>query len=316
MSPQPAADRPDFSAVVTCYFEERSIDEFFGRLDAAMKSLGRSYEIIMVNDGSTDDTWPKLKAIWENNPQVRVVMDFFGNAGQQAAVTACLCEARGDAVILMDSDLQLFPEEIPLLVEQYDRGFDVVSGYRKERRDSFWRIAPSKLANVIMRRSSRSNLRDFGCTFKIFNARLPRAFELGPYHLFSVVDTIAKTARCKDVPVSHSARKYGKSGWTVAKLWKYNMDNIVSLSERPFQGLAITCLALALLFVLRVLAGFVTPFFFLSTVSNGLLLNAIALSILINIGLICMVGEFTIRNFLISRRVPLYIIREKLERQA
>lgn len=315
MNPQSTAEAPEFSVLVTSYFEERSIDEFFGRLDAAMKSLGRSYEIIMVNDGSTDGTWAKLKAIWQNNPQVRVVMDFFANAGQQAAVTACLCEARGEAILLMDSDLQLFPEEIPLLVEQYDRGFDVVSGYRKERHDSFWRIAPSKLANMIMRRSSRSNLRDFGCTFKIFNARLPRAFELGPHHLFSVVDTIARCSRCQDVPVSHRARQYGKSGWTFAKLWKYNMDNIVSLSERPFQLLALACLGLALLFVLRVLAGFVTNFVFLPTVSNGLLLNAIALSTLVHIALLCMVGEFTIRNFLISRRIPLYIIREKLERR-
>ena len=104
---------PEFSMLVTCHFEERSIEEFHARLSAALASLGRSYEIIMVNDGSTDGTWEKIKAIFAKDPRVRVVMDFFRNAGQQAAITACACEARGRALVLMDSDLQLMPEELP-----------------------------------------------------------------------------------------------------------------------------------------------------------------------------------------------------------
>ena len=103
---QNEANTPDFSVLVTCHFEEQSIDEFHSRLSATMESLGRSYEIIMVNDGSTDGTFEKLKEIFHKDSRVTVVMDFFKNAGQQAAITAAMCEARGRAILVMDSDLR------------------------------------------------------------------------------------------------------------------------------------------------------------------------------------------------------------------
>ena len=305
---------PEFSMLVTCHFEERSIGEFHARLSAALESLGRSYEIIMVNDGSTDGTWDQIKAIFEKDPHVHAAMDFFRNAGQQAAITACIREARGRALILMDSDLQLMPEELPLLVAEYDKGFDLVSGYRKNRRDSFWRIIPSKLANVIMRWASRSTMRDFGCTFKIYNARLIRAFELGPTRIFSNVDAIARIQRWTEVPVTHHPRRYGKSGFTFRKLWQYNMDNIVSMSQRPFQIIAGLCLAASALFLLRIALGFFVDFKVLDAVTNGLLLNVIVFALLVTVAVLAMVGEFAIRCFVMLRGHPMYIVREILRR--
>ncbi|HEO69927.1 MAG TPA: glycosyltransferase, partial [Candidatus Hydrogenedentes bacterium] len=236
---------PDITVCITCHFEEASIDEFHARLSAAMESLGRSYEILMVNDGSSDRTWDKLKTLFAKDLHVTCVMDFFKNAGQQAAITACMCQGRGKAFIIMDSDLQLAPEEIPLLVEEYEKGYDMVSGYRKNRHDSLLRIVPSKIANMIMRRASQSDFRDFGCTFKIYNAKLVRAFNYGPRHIFSNVDLIAQAGRRVEIPVTHYPRKYGKSGWTFRKLWQYNMDNVVKLSQRPFQILASVCLLIS-----------------------------------------------------------------------
>lgn len=307
--PDPPA-APEFSALITCYYEERSIEEFHTRLSKALRSLGRSFEIVFVNDGSTDRTFEKLGQIFERDPDVTVIMDLFRNAGQLAAITAALCEAHGHAILLMDSDLQLAPEEIPLLVAEYDKGYDVVSGARINRKDSWLRIVPSKLANVIMRKATRSEFRDFGCTFKIYNSRLLRAFDYGPHHLFSTVDAIARAGRRREIPVTHCPRKYGMSGWTFQKLLKFNSDNLVSLSERPFQVLAGLCLAIAVLFSVRILLSYIFPFRFLESVSNGLLLNAIFISLLITVGVLCMIGEFAIRAFLIGRHLPFYVVRQ------
>jgi glycosyltransferase involved in cell wall biosynthesis len=307
-------DSPDFSAVISCYYEEQTIETFHSRLSAALESLGRSYEIIFVNDGSTDGTFGKIKEIFARDPHVSAAIDLFKNAGQQAAITAGLSHARGKAFILMDSDLQLAPEELPQLVQEYDKGYDIVTGYRRNRRDSFFRRIPSRLANVIMRRASRSDFRDFGCTFKIYDARLVRAFELGPHRIFSNVDLISKTQRRCEVPVSHFPRPYGKSGYTFAKLWQYNTDNLVILSERPFQYMAAGCLLLALLFILRVLVGFFMDFKILSEVTPGVVLNAIVVSLLIILGALSILGEFVIRIFLMLRRLPRYIIRDILRR--
>lgn len=301
---------PEFSALITCYYEELSIEEFHARLSKALRSLGRSFEIVFVNDGSTDRTFEKLREIFARDPDVSVIMDLFHNAGQAPAITAAIREARGRALLLMDSDLQLAPEELPRLVAEYDKGYDVVSGARVNRKDSWLRIIPSKLANVIMRKATHSDFHDFGCTFKIYNADLVRAFDYGPHRMFSNVDLIARAGRRCEVPVTHFPRKYGKSGWTFRKLVKYNSDNLVSLSERPFQNLAALCLAVAVLFSGRILLGYIFPFRILGSVSNGLLLNAILISLLITVGVMSMVGEFAIRAFLIGRNLPLYAVRE------
>lgn len=306
--------QPDFSVLITCHYEEKSIEEFHCQLKAALEKLRRPYEIIFVNDGSTDGTFDKLRAIFEKDPNVRVIMDLFKNSGQQAAITAAIEEAHGKAIVLLDSDLQLDPAELPLLVAEFDRGFDVVSGYRKNRKDSPLRVLPSKLANVIMRKASHSTFRDFGCTFKIYNARLVKAFNYGPHHVFSNVDLIAKAQRCREVPITHHPRKYGKSGWTFRKLWKYNTDNVVRLSERPFQLLAAFCLGASALFVLRILFGAVLDFKVLDEVTNGLILNALVLTLLLLLAVLSLIGEFAIRCFISLQQTPAYIVREKIER--
>jgi glycosyltransferase involved in cell wall biosynthesis len=304
----------EFSVLITCYYEEKSIDEFYARLSATLGSLNRSYEIIFVNDGSRDGTWEKLKEIFAKDPHVHAVIDLFKNSGQQAAATAALNESRGSALVYIDSDLQLTPEELPVLVAEYDRGFDLVTGYRKNRKDSLFRIIPSFLANIVMRHASHSNLRDFGCTFKIVNAVPVRAFHFGPQHAISFVEVISKIDRIAEVPVTHYPRRYGGSGWTFAKLLKYNTDNIVILSERPFQAIALFCLIFALLLVVRVPLYRFYPVMILSTVTNGLLLNAIVVGLLVNVALLSVVGEFAIRSFFAHRGLPQYIVREKLSR--
>jgi glycosyltransferase involved in cell wall biosynthesis len=305
---------PEISALVTCYFEEKSIDEFYGKLSQALEASGRTYEIVFVNDGSTDETLAKLISIFENDPRVAAVVDFFANAGQAAAVTAAMCEARGRILLSIDSDLQLDPAELPILLAEYDRGNDVVSGYRKERHDSLFRILPSRIANMIMRRASKSEFTDFGCTFKLYNADLIRAFNLGPLNIFNPVNVIAKVNRRTEVPVSHFARRYGKSGWTFAKLWKYQMEHVLKLSERPFQYMGIAAAVLGFLFFIRVALAWITPVRVLREVTPGLLLNFVVIQFLVLFALLCLVGEFSIRVFSATLSEPKYIVRSRLRR--
>ena len=187
-------------------------------------------------------------------------LDLFRNSGQLAAMTAGIEHARGDHFIFMDSDLQLDPEELPKLVKEFNKGYDIVSGCRKTRHDPMLRILSSKIANLVVKKVSSHKVTDLGCTFKIYDAKLVRAFNYGPHHVFSNVDLIGQAQRCMEVPITHYPRRHGRSGWTFRKLWRYNMDNVVRLSERPFQFVAVACVFASFLFLIRVLAGFFSDF--------------------------------------------------------
>lgn len=303
------------SVIVTCYYEEQSVREFHNRLKKALETLAVDYEIVFVNDGSTDRTWQLILEIMHEDPNVVAALDMARNAGQGPAITAGLLETSGERVVLIDSDLQLFPEELPNLIKVFDQGYDLVTGYRRDRKDSLSRKLPSLLANVIMRKLSHSNLRDFGCTFKVFNGDILRSFGYGPHKMFHHADVIARLSRYTEVPVAHAERRYGKSGWTFSKLYRLNMDNIVSMSDRPFQTVAAVCFCVAFLFIVRVVISYFSPFHFLPQITTGLLLNAIFISFLIQTALICAVGEFAIRSFNFARRLPIYIVRERWRRK-
>jgi undecaprenyl-phosphate 4-deoxy-4-formamido-L-arabinose transferase len=304
----------DFSVIITCYFEEQSIDIFYERLSNTLKSLDRSYELIFINDGSTDRTFEKLRRIFDSDQHVTAVIDLFKNTGQANARTPGVMIAKGKAMVAIDSDLQLDPEELPRLVSEYDKGYDIVTGYRENRHDTLWRKLPSKIANVIMRKASGRELQDFGCTFKIYDMRLVRGFEFGPFKPWRLVPVIAQAGRIAVVPVSHHPRQFGKSGWTFKKLFAYNMDNMVNLSERPFQILAVVCLGIALLGLLRLITEIFFPISLLPRVTTGLLLNVLVIGFLVIISVLAAIGEFTIRNFIKMQNAPAFIIREIYKR--
>src|SRR5450755_2726558 len=132
---------PNLSVIITCYFEERSIDEFYSRLRKTLEGCGRSFEIVFVNDGSTDRTWERLKDIHARSTKVTVA-DLFANSGQLAAMTAGITLALGENMAFIDSDLQLDPEELTALLARFDEGYDVVSGARTIRQDSVFRRIP------------------------------------------------------------------------------------------------------------------------------------------------------------------------------
>ena len=307
-------DDIEFTVVVSCYFEEKSIEEFHERLVSTIRATNRAIEIIYVNDGSTDGTLAKLNSIYNKDPEVYALIDLFKNSGQANAKTPGILLARGKALILIDSDLQLDPEELPNLLAKYDEGYDIVSGSRTDRKDSLLRILPSKIANWLMRRASKSKLSDFGCTYKIYNMKLVKAFRFDEFTPWRMLPVLAQAQRITEVPVSHHPRKYGKSGWTFSKLFAYNMETIVNLSERPFQYIALFCIILASLLLARVAIDFIYPVSILGTISNGLLLNAVIIGFLLTMSVLAMIGEFVIRQFITLQTKPAYILRTVLQR--
>lgn len=310
--PSPVA--PEFSVIITCYFEEESIDEFYGRLASTLRESGVSYEIVFVNDGSTDGTFERLKAIYEKDPNVTTIIDLIRNAGQLGAMTAGIANARGEHFVFMDSDLQLSPEELPLLLAEFKKGIDIVSGYRKDRKDPLTRRLSSKVANLIMRKVSGHSISDFGCTFKIYNGKLIRAFQFGPFRRFQTAYVYSKARTTSEIPVTHKTRKYGQSGWTFLKLSSFLMDNVVGMSRRPFQLLSLLCLAGAGVFGLRVVFAWLRPFSILPEITTGLILNVLIAHLLVTVAILSAIGEYVIRNFTYLQAYPVYIIREKYQK--
>jgi glycosyltransferase involved in cell wall biosynthesis len=302
-------EKIEFTVLVSCYYEEKSIDEFHRRLISTVRNTGRQFELIYVNDGSTDGTLEKLKSIYDTTPEVTAVIDLFKNVGQANAKTPGIMHASGDALILIDSDLQLDPEELPLLISKYDEGYDIVSGIRSNRKDSLLRKMPSRIANYLMRKASNRQITDFGCTYKIYDMKLVRAFNFDNYRPWRMLPVIAQAQRIAEVPITHHPRKYGKSGWTFAKLFAYNMETIVNLSERPFQYLALLCLFFSAVIFLRVLVAFIYPGSILKSVSTGLILNVQVIGFLMTLATLVMIGEFVIRLFFSSQTKPAFIIR-------
>ena len=302
---------PFLTIVITCYFEERSIDEFHARLSAAARKLDVSYEIVFINDGSTDETFERLRAIYAEDPNVTTIVDLFRNAGQLGAMTAGIAHARGSNFVFMDSDLQLDPEELPLLLAEFKKGIDIVSGVRKGRKDHFVRKAVSKVANLVMRKVSGHAISDFGCTFKIYDGRLIRAFEFGPFKKFQTAFVYSRAKTTVEVPVTHNPRKYGSSGWTFRSLSSFMMDNIVGVSQRPFQMLSVLCFIAGAVFFVRTVLAWLVPFSILKEITPGLILNVLLFHLVITVGVLAAVGEYVIRNFTSLQRYPAYIIREK-----
>lgn len=306
----------EFSIIVTSFREERSIDEFIERLLATVRSLNRTFEVILVNDGSTDQTFERHIDLFHRHTEIAEALDLFRNSGQVSALSCGVAHAEGANFVFIDSDLQLDPEDLPKLVAEFDRGFDIVSGVRQNRKDPTYRLMTSWIANVVMRKVSRHELTDFGCTFKIFRGPLVRAFDFGPTKPWKTAFVFAQAERVKEIPVNHHPRRYGKSGWTLPRLFSFLFDHVVGISSRPFQWLSLISLGFGVLILFRIALSWLLPGHLLTEVSNGLLLNVIALNIFVALAGLAAVGEFTFRIYSKSERDPYYVIKRRLSRHA
>ena len=220
--------RPQVSLIVPLYNEVDSVDEMVSEALSVFDKNDIHGELIVIDDGSTDGSWDKLVACSELDQRVRLVR-FRRNFGQTAAMVAGIDYSNGDVIVPMDADLQNDPNSIPLLLAKCDEGYDVVSGWRKDRQDAFIsRKLPSQIANAIISYVSGVRLHDYGCSLKAYRREVLDPVNLyGEMHRFIPIYASWNGARVTEVPVNHRARKYGTSKYGIGRTFKVVLDLIV-----------------------------------------------------------------------------------------
>jgi glycosyltransferase involved in cell wall biosynthesis len=223
----PKADQPDVSVFLPVFNEEPNLRPLHTKLDEALKALGRSAEIVYVDDGSTDGSLKVLREIAEADSRVRVVA-LRRNYGQTAAMAAGIDAASGKVLIPMDADLQNDPADIIRLLEKLDEGYDVVSGWRKNRKDKMiTRKIPSMIANRIISWIGGVPLHDYGCSLKAYRRESLQDVKLyGEMHRFIPIYSSWAGARVAEIPVEHHPRTMGKSKYGLSRTVKVVFDLI------------------------------------------------------------------------------------------
>jgi undecaprenyl-phosphate 4-deoxy-4-formamido-L-arabinose transferase len=233
--PDPAvAGTPSVSLVVPVYNEERTVEEVYRQSVAALGSMGRSYEIIFVDDGSSDGTWRTLQRLHESDADLRAVR-LKRNFGQHPAMHAGLVRARGDVVLTMDGDLQNSPADLPKLVAAVEAGADVASGRRPVRQDSWGRTLPSKLINGMLRRFTSADISDFGCAFNAYSrdALTPVLGVIGKQK-FTKALVLSAGASVVEVELEHRARE-GSSRYSPLRLTRLALHVLAGFWPQPIQ---------------------------------------------------------------------------------
>jgi glycosyltransferase involved in cell wall biosynthesis len=312
----------DVSIVVPVFNEEGNVAALHQELVAVLEPHGKRFEILFVDDGSTDASFALLKSIYHRDERVRVVR-FRKNFGQTAALAAGFAEARGPVIVTLDADLQNDPSYIPLLLERLDSGFDIVCGWRRDRKDPYLsRRLPSQIANWLISVVTGVHLHDYGCTLKAFRADVVKNLHLyGEMHRFIPAVASGFGVQIDEVVVGHRPRRVGQSKYGISRTVRVVLDLIavkflLDYSHRPLQifGLA-GLLSGGVGFVLGSYLTWVKFGLGESIGSRPLLLLAGLLMVfgvqLVSLGLL---GELLARLYHENRARPPYAIREKLER--
>ncbi len=308
------------SVVIPAYNEEENIPILYEKLKKVLDNLGEDYEIIFIDDGSTDRTYEILKELAQRDKKVKVIR-FRRNFGQTAAMYAGFEHAKGDVIITMDADLQNDPEDIPRLLEKMKEGYDIVSGWRKDRKDPFLsRKLPSMIANWIISKVTGVHLHDYGCTLKAYKADIAKQYRLyGDMHRF--LPALAKRfgAKITEIPVKHHPRLYGKSKYGIGRTIRVILDIFLVkfLNEyitRPlyvFGGIGLILFSIGFLIELYLT---VLKLFFGQDIGHRPLLILGVLLILSGIQLVStgIIAELIVRTYYESKGEKPYIIQEKI----
>lgn len=218
-------EKPILSIVVPVYNEEENVRLLFEKIQAVCETIGDSYEVLFVDDGSRDETFTVLSELSKRVPQL-IVIRFQKNAGQTAAMAAGFEFARGERIVSMDGDLQNDPADIPKLLEKLDEGYDLVCGWRKDRQDKFLtRRLPSIVANWIIGRVTGVPIHDNGCSLKAYRASVIKQVPLyGEMHRFIPAMSTVAEARIAEIVVTHHPRRFGQSKYGLGRVWRVMLD--------------------------------------------------------------------------------------------
>ena len=306
------------SVVIPIYNEEENLTLLYDEVTEVMKSMDSSYEILFVDDGSTDTSLAILQSMQAADPHVAVIQ-FRRNFGQTAAMSAGFDYSGGDVIITMDGDLQNDPHDIPRFIDKIEEGFDVVTGWRHERKDKFLsRRLPSIIANKIISWTTGVALHDYGCTLKAFRREVIKSIRLyGEMHRFIPAIASGMGISFTEIKVNHRARRFGTSKYGISRTIRVVLDLItvkflLSYATRPIQ-------IFGLLGVISGTAGFFIAlimtiqrqFFSVPLSDRPLLLLAILLIFIgiqfVSIGLI---GELQARTYHETQEKPVYYVKE------
>jgi glycosyltransferase involved in cell wall biosynthesis len=223
----PAQTTPELSVIIPVYNEEDNLDRLYQKVVESMDPLGKTWELLLIDDGSSDNSYKILQKLAAADQRVKAVR-FVRNFGQTAALAAGIDFASGEIIIPMDADLQNDPNDIVRLLDKLDEGFDVVSGWRKDRQDEFFtRLVPSWTANKIISVMSGVPLHDYGCSLKAYRREVIKDVKLyGEMHRFVPIYATWMGAKVAEIPVTHHARQFGKSKYGLSRTFKVVLDLI------------------------------------------------------------------------------------------
>lgn len=238
---------PEISVVVPVFNEAPNLERLHAELTAALEPLGRAYEVIAVDDGSRDESFSVMRKIHAADPRFRVVR-LARNFGQNPALYAGFAQARGTVVVTIDADLQNPPAEIPKLLAKLEEGYDVVQGWRERRKDNPLRRAASAAINAVVRRLTRSDIRDLGSGIKAYRREVIDRLALATHHArYLPAETAWLGVHVGDVKVEHRSRHAGESKYGLGALLRVNFDMIASVSTAPVQLIGLVGAACSLI---------------------------------------------------------------------
>ncbi|MFH1068828.1 MAG: glycosyltransferase family 2 protein [Candidatus Glassbacteria bacterium] len=215
---------PDISVVIPVFNERESLEPLYEKLREVIEGLGRSFEIVFIDDGSTDGSFEVLAGLHNRDPRVAVIR-FRRNFGKSAALAAGFAASRGELVFTMDSDLQDDPQEIPAMLDRLAEGYDLVSGWKHQRRDPLSKTLPSKLFNLVTSWVSGLRLHDFNCGFKLYRGEVARSLKIyGELHRYLPALAFWKGYRVAEIKVRHYPRRFGRSKFGAGRFIKGYLD--------------------------------------------------------------------------------------------
>lgn len=312
------ATLPTISVVVPIFNEVESLPTLVDKIVASLKDTSIDYEIVLVDDGSSDGTTELLKQMAKSQSNLKAVI-LRRNYGQTPAMAAGFNYAIGEIIVTMDGDLQNDPADIPRVLEKLQEGYDVVSGWRKDRQDDkLTRLLPSRIANWVIGKVTGVKLHDYGCSLKAYRAEIVRDMNLyGELHRFLPALAFIEGAKIVEMPVLHHARKFGKSKYGLGRTFRVIMDLMTVFFMKKF--LTRPMHVFGYLGILSMICGFclgvyltILKIFFNVQLADRPLLILTVLLLLTGIQLFCIgvLGELLMRTYHESQNKPIYRVRE------
>ena len=310
------------SIIVPVYNEEESIGLLYEAVEKSLKTMRVSWELILVDDGSQDNSLEIIRSIVKEHPDHVSAVILRRNFGQTAAIAAGIDHSEGDVIVLLDADLQNDPADIPAMVNKLNEGYDLVSGWRFDRHDKFLtRTLPSRIANSLISAVTGIKLHDYGCTLKAYRREVLTGFRLyGEMHRFIPVYANSIGAKIVEVKVQHHARKFGKAKYGLERVFKVILDLftvkfLTSYSSKPIYlfggtGLALITFSFASLLYLGIrrivskISPFSSPLFTIAIMIASMGFQSILMGL---------IAELLVRTYHESQNKPVYTVREVIQ---